>query len=120
MHRNSSVEHGLVNNARVEIMYRRCQSHRKTRYTTFHPPYSTWTINRRRFSLRTAYATTFNSCQGLRPDQIAVDLRSFPFVHGQLYTVLPRIRTKNDILVLFGDENHSKHSKNVVYINLLL
>ena len=44
------------------------------------------------FPLAPAYATTFNSCQGLTLDIVGVDLIRPVFSHGQLYTTLSRIR----------------------------
>jgi hypothetical protein len=50
------------------------------------------TLLRRQFPLAPAYATTFNSCQGLTLDVVGVDLTRPVFSHGQLYTALSRIR----------------------------
>ncbi|KAG2342881.1 hypothetical protein BDR05DRAFT_328500 [Suillus weaverae] len=75
--RNLSVEKGLVRNARVCIMslHRRFvevhipqteEIHCLPRITcAFNPPCSSWTVNRKQFPLRPAYATTFNGSQGL-------------------------------------------------------
>src|SRR5882762_7771369 len=97
---NLSVEHGLVKNTHVEIikLWQRtadvrvigkeqvhCILHINFQ---FHPNYSTWTINHRQLPLRPAYATTFNSCQGLTLNKIIVDLHNLVFAHGQLYTAL--------------------------------
>ena len=46
----------------------------------------------RQFPLAPAYATTFNSCQGLTLDVVGVDLTWPVFSHGQLYTALSCIR----------------------------
>ena len=46
----------------------------------------------RQFPLTPAYATTFNSCQGLTLDIVGVDLTRPVFSHGQLYTALSHIR----------------------------
>jgi len=50
------------------------------------------TLLRRQFPLSPAYATTFNSCQGLTLDRIGIDLTTPVFSHGQLYTAMSRIR----------------------------
>lgn len=50
------------------------------------------TLLRRQFPLAPAYATTFNSCQGLTLDRVGIDLTHPVFSHGQLYTALSRIR----------------------------
>jgi hypothetical protein len=47
-------------------------------------------------SLAPAYATTFNSCQGLTLEIVEVDLTRPVFSHGQLYTAPSRIRHHND------------------------
>ncbi|THH06394.1 hypothetical protein EW146_g9626 [Bondarzewia mesenterica] len=107
--RNLSVDKGLVHNARVEVVSLRHRSvdirilgrseiHSLPRIMfTFRPPYSSWTVNRRQFPLRVAYATTFNSCLGQTLDCIVVDVRSPVFAHGQLYTALSRVRNSNDV-----------------------
>ncbi|KAH9858385.1 hypothetical protein C2E23DRAFT_717968 [Lenzites betulinus] len=53
------------------------------------------TLVRRQFPLAPAYATTFNSCQGLTLDVVGVDLVRPVFSHGQLYTALSRIRHRS-------------------------
>ncbi|KAI0829617.1 hypothetical protein BC628DRAFT_1314525 [Trametes gibbosa] len=53
------------------------------------------TLVRRQFPLAPAYATTFNSCQGLTLDVVGVDLTRPVFSHGQLYTALSRIRHRS-------------------------
>lgn len=57
------------------------------------------TLQWRRFPLTLAYATMFNSCQGLTLDRIAVDLTWPVFSHGQLYTALSRIRNRHHAIV---------------------
>ena len=73
--RNLHIEKGLVKNARVIVLS--CHKHSievqllsntqeiisLPRITfCFTPKYASWTIERRQFPLRPAYATTFNSC----------------------------------------------------------
>lgn len=52
------------------------------------------TLCRRQFPLAPAYATTFNSCQGLTLDRVGIDLTYPVFSHGQLYTAVSRIRNR--------------------------
>lgn len=104
--RNLSVEDGLVKNARViirgmlekvvkvelipnsiHIASGRCFLLPRIIFE-FRPKFCTWTVQRRQFPLRLAYATTFNSCQGLTLDRTVIDLRTPVFAHGQLYTSL--------------------------------
>jgi ATP-dependent DNA helicase PIF1 len=59
-------------------------------------PSSRYTLQRKQFPLAPAYATTFNSCQGLTLDKVGIDLTSPVFSHGQLYTALSRVRHRDD------------------------
>ncbi|KAG2743147.1 hypothetical protein P692DRAFT_20810564 [Suillus brevipes Sb2] len=130
--RNMSVENGLVRNARVRItaLHRRFveveipqtgEIHCLPRITfTFNPPRSSWTVNRKQFPLRAAYATTFNGCQGLTLQKAVLDLRTDSFAHGQLYTAVSRVRCRRDVRALFGEDNEEKTTANVVYRHLLL
>ena len=63
---------------------------------TYSIPSSGFTLCRKQFPLAPAYATTFNSCQGLTLDKVGVDLTNPVFSHGQLYTALSRIRKRDD------------------------
>jgi hypothetical protein len=58
----------------------------------FHPRQTSWTVERRQFPLRLAYAITFNSCQGLTLDKVVLDLTTPIFAHGQFYTSLSRVQ----------------------------
>lgn len=49
------------------------------------------TLLRHQFPLAPAYATTFNSCQGLTLDCVGIDLTTPVFSHGQLYTAMSHI-----------------------------
>ncbi|KAG2045994.1 hypothetical protein BDR06DRAFT_965469 [Suillus hirtellus] len=55
---------------------------------TFNAAGSSWTVNRKQFPLRSAYATTFNGSRGLTLQKAVLDLRTDSFAHGQLYTAL--------------------------------
>ncbi|CAG8835143.1 13400_t:CDS:1, partial [Racocetra persica] len=106
--RNISINKGLVKNARVVItrLGKRLvevtvlmndntnnisETHILPRINFyFQPDYCSWTVYRKQFPLRLAYATTFNSCQGLTLDRVVIDLRTHVFAHGQLYTALSR------------------------------
>ncbi|KIJ48532.1 hypothetical protein M422DRAFT_112442, partial [Sphaerobolus stellatus SS14] len=58
-------------------------------------PSSKYTLVRKQFPLAPAYATTFNSCQGLTLDKVVIDLTQPVFSHGQLYTALSRVRHRD-------------------------
>ncbi len=76
------------------------------------------TLVRRQFPLAPAYATTFNSCQGLTLDVVGVDLTRPVFSHGQLYTALSRIRHRSHAKVRLHP--WQKTTKNVTYHEVLL
>ena len=111
--RNLSVEQGLVKNARVIIQH--CEQHSigvqlihsnlPTIYLpritfTFTPKGCCWNVKRRQFPLKPAYATTFNSCQGLTLDRVVLDLTIPVFTHGQLYTSISRVRSQSTIAII--------------------
>jgi hypothetical protein len=137
--RNLSPEKGLVKNARViisELNQHSIKVQILPRPNTtqndleefplskinfdFNPQRSSWTIQRRQYPLRLAYATTFNSCQGLTLDRTIIDLRQNVFAHGQLYTALTRIQHRKDGRVLLNPDNILGETVNVVSKHLLL
>ena len=136
--RNMSVKKGLVKNAQVLIKDLRPHytmvsvlddnGHEMTAEATliprinfeFEPPYTNFTILRKQLALRLAYATTFNSCQGLTLDRVAIDFRTDVFAHGQLYTALSRIRNRSDAKILVDPIKFDGSVTNVVYESLLL
>lgn len=136
--RNLSVEEGLVKNARVIVraLYERvvqvellsnCGLLSKgkcfllPRITfEFQPKFCSWTVQRRQFPLRLAYASTFNSCQGLTLDRAVLDLRTPVFTHGQLYTSISRVRHHSHIRSFFSEDNEHGTTRNIVYKELLL
>ncbi|KAG2000981.1 hypothetical protein GB937_010641 [Aspergillus fischeri] len=86
----------------------------------FQPHRANWTVQRHQFPLQLAYATTFNSCQGLTLDHVMLDLTMPVFAHGQLYTSLSRVRRGADICILRNPWESDKPTLNVVYRDLLL
>ena len=138
--RNLSIERGLVKNSRVVVkkLHRHIVEVELMQHTwnqnpdersyclprinfDFKPGFSPWTIQRRQFPLRLAYATTFNSSQGLTLDKTVVDLRTPVFAHGQLYTSLSRVRNRKDIRIVVNRESNKQYSTtNIVYKDLLL
>lgn len=106
--RNLSIDKGLVKNARVIIdtceqhsigihLLNHDQNNNKIylpRITfSFTPKFCSWSVEQRQFPLRPAYATTFNSSQGLTLDRAVLDLSIPVFTHGQLYTGVSRVCT---------------------------
>ena len=150
--RNLSVERGLVKNARVIVTT--CEQHSVgvkllsgdspviylPRITfNFTSKFSSWGVNRRQFPLRPAYATTFNSCQGLTLDRVVLDLSIPVFTHGQLYTSISRVRSRDSIAIILSHQDevqpqlshkssqrlhelnqYSSETLNIVYKELLL
>ncbi|RPA70716.1 hypothetical protein BJ508DRAFT_219073 [Ascobolus immersus RN42] len=126
--RNLSIEKGLVKNARVIVSLVKGLNHNQADtnwllipriFFDFTPSLVPWTIERRQFPLRLAYAVTYNSCQGLTLDCVALDVRVNPFAHGQLYTALTRVRRREHCIVFVGKKEDMK-VKNIVYKSLLL
>jgi hypothetical protein len=136
--RNMSVKKGLVKNARVLVKDLRPHyaivsvlDDNGNEITTeptlilrinfeFEPPYTNFTILRKQLALRLAYATTFNSCQGLTLDKVAIDFRTDVFAHGQLYTAISRIRNRSNAKILVDPIKFDGTVANVVYPSLLL
>jgi hypothetical protein len=136
--RNLCIEKGLVKNVRVRILELQCyiiqvellsgQSSSNNDQSfclpqinfEFQPRQSSWTVQHWQFLLQLAYATTFNSCQGLTLDRVVLDLTSPVFAHGQLYTSLSRVRKSSDICVLFPHDNDNYETVNIVHHQLLL
>ena len=111
--RNLSVEQGLVKSTRVII--EQCEQHSigvrllhnhstkiyLPRITfTFTTKACCWSVERRQFLLKPAYATTFNSCQGLTLVRVVLDLSIPVFVHRQLYTSISRVRSQNSVAII--------------------
>ncbi|KAI6019284.1 hypothetical protein PISMIDRAFT_121718, partial [Pisolithus microcarpus 441] len=70
------------------------------------------------FPLAPAYASTFNSCQGLTLDSVGLDLTNPVFSHGQLYTALSRVRHRDHACVLSCNDEDT--TTNVTYHEILL
>ena len=135
--RNFSIDAGLVKNTRVIVTgigtrlvtvrilrgigggcFIDAEDILLPRINFTHTLHSGHTLLRRQFPLSAAYATTFNSCQGLTLDRVGVDLTTPVFSHGQLYTALSRIRHRDHARVLLDADSHS--TINVTYHELLL
>ena len=81
-----------------------------------------FSIMRKQFPLRAAYAKTVNRCQGATLDKTGVDLREEPFAHGQLLVALSRVRSSKDIIILTTPDQLHKYTvstRNIVYAELL-
>jgi hypothetical protein len=135
--RNLCIEKGLVKNVRVRVteLYRHIVRVELLRDQPtsiddrffylprisfdFQSRHTSWTVERRQFPLRLAYAITFNSCQGPTLDKVILDLTTPVFAHGQFYTNLSRVRQGNDVHVLLLPDNHDCQTNNIVHQQLL-
>jgi hypothetical protein len=89
---------------------------------SFNPARSSWTVNRKQFPLRHAYATTFNGSQDLTPRRAVVDVRTDGFAHGQLYTCERCRECEIEAIFERCGQTRTKivETVNVVYSSLLL
>ena len=81
-----------------------------------------FSILRKQFPLRAAYAKTINRGQGATLDKTGVDIIEEPFAHGQLLVALSRVRSRKDIIFLVTPDqvkNGAVTTRNVVYPELL-
>lgn len=76
------------------------------------------TLLRKQFPMAPAYATTFNSCQGLTLDRVGIDLTVPVFSHGQLYTAMSRVRHRSHCRILLPPGQTS--TINVTYPEILV
>ena len=78
-----------------------------------------FTMTRRQFPIRLAYAMTINKSQGQSVKYVGVDLRTPVFSHGQLYVALSRC-TNSDRLSVLLPEDGVDTTTNIVYPEVLL
>ncbi|XP_046391588.1 uncharacterized protein LOC124159723 [Ischnura elegans] len=80
-------------------------------------------VRRRQFPLTLAYCMTSHKSQGQTIDYVGVDLRTDCFTHGQLYVLLSRVRSPEDIVVHVPCNrviDGVAYVKNIVFEDLLL
>jgi ATP-dependent DNA helicase PIF1 len=78
-----------------------------------------FTLERRQFPVRLAFAMTINKSQGQSMKNVGIDLRVSPFTHGQLYVALSRCTSASRIKILLPQDAEYK-TVNVVYREVLL
>jgi hypothetical protein len=83
--------------------------------TTSGPEDFPFTLQRRQFPLRLAFAMTINKSQGQSLKVVGIDLRSPVFAHGQLYVALSRCTSSSRIYILFPQDCADTSTINVVY-----
>ena len=76
-------------------------------------------LERTQFPVRLCFAMTVNKSPGESLGQVAADLRTPAFTHGQQYVALSRV-TSLDGLTLLPSEQSPSHTDNVVYPEVLL
>jgi len=83
-------------------------------------PFIPFSLRRRQFPIRIAFAMTINKSQGQTFGKVGLLLREPVFSHGQLYVAFSRVRKADDIRVKIGHQGGSSTStKNVVYREVL-
>jgi hypothetical protein len=60
---------------------------------------------RTQFPLRLAYAITINRSQGQTTSRTVLDIYDQPFMHGQCYVAMSRVRHYNDIMIFCKDSD---------------
>jgi hypothetical protein len=66
------------------------------------------------------YAVTFNGCQGLTVQKLALDLRRPVFSHGQLYAAMTRVPNSKDVMILKAEGDEDTTTTNIVWNELLV
>lgn len=75
----------------------------------------TFTLRRRQFPVRLAFAMTINKAQGQSVRFVGLDLRVPVFTHGQLYVGLSRATSRQRIKILLPDGSDELKAINIVY-----
>jgi hypothetical protein len=92
-------------------------------HTPSNPEKMPFTLQRRQFPVRPAFAMTINKSQGQTFKHIGVYIRDSVFSHGQLYVALSRVGTRDGIKIMVrngwkemtGDALAGVYTQNIVY-----
>lgn len=78
-------------------------------------------LNRRQYPISVCFAMTINKSQGQTLSQVGLLLQRHVFLHGQLYVVVSRVKSKGGLKVICCDRdgNYSDKTTNVVYKEVL-
>ena len=122
--RNLLASDGLANGTQLKVLkiscMIECKSSNNVTYDIPRIPFKilrgTQTVYRVQFPLCLAFAMTVNKSQAKTLSKVLLNLTSEPFVHGQLYVAISRVRNKNDIVLL---RKEKKPVQNIVYRSII-
>jgi hypothetical protein len=77
-------------------------------------------LERRQFPLKLCFAMTINKSQGQSVSYVGLDMKSSVFTHGQFYVAVSRVKSVNNIKVIWDENLGDGITKNVVYPEILL
>src|SRR6266704_1576641 len=77
-------------------------------------------LEKRQFPLKLCFAMTINKSQGQLVMYVGFDMKSSVFTHGQFYVTVSRVRSVNNIKVIWDKKVENGITKNVVYPEILL
>jgi ATP-dependent DNA helicase PIF1 len=70
-----------------------------------------FTLRRRQFPVRLAFAMTINKSQGQTFKKVGLYLPHHVFTHGQLYVAFSRVGSWDDLSVCMLDQKEARHGK---------
>ena len=79
-----------------------------------------FSLRRRQFPVRLAFAISINKAQGQSVKRVGIDLRVPVFSHGQLYVALSRSTSSQRIKVLLSEDALGPRTSNIVFPEVLL
>uniref|UniRef100_A0A0K0FSB6 ATP-dependent DNA helicase n=1 Tax=Strongyloides venezuelensis TaxID=75913 RepID=A0A0K0FSB6_STRVS len=94
----------------LNIQERLCNGTRLRFYIVLREEYP-FTLTRKQFPVRLAFAMTINKSQGQTLSKVCVDLTTPLFSHGQLYVAFSRVKSSDCLIV----KTESDNAKNIVY-----
>ena len=77
-------------------------------------------LERKQFPLKICFAMTINKSQGQSVKYVGLDMKSSVFTHSQFYVAVSRVKSVNNIKVIWDENLGDGVTKNVVYPEILL